>query len=102
MFNISKREKCPDPFADKVKCEVCKCWLNKGDAHIVNRFPTHILPPESFFCQVHKKPYSRVFVGRDLEPYLNERFPEISKYYGEVEMTETGEPIGYTKIVKKQ
>lgn len=47
----------------------------------------------SVYCSIHKKPYTRVMYSM---------FGGGLKYFGEVEMTADGTPIGYKKIVKKK
>ena len=70
---------------ETVKCEECKCLLEKRDAQEVD-FRAFMVDSQNYYCEVHRKPYSSVtdFVGK--------------KYFGEVEMDKDGTPIGYVKI----
>ncbi len=78
---------CPDPFKDKVKCETCRCWLDKGDAQEVRGLLFGAL---YYYCIVHAKPYSEIL--------LKWLPSETTRYFGKIEMTVDGEPIGYQKI----
>jgi hypothetical protein len=72
-----------------VKCEECRCWLDKSDAQEIKT--TAITIGENYIhaidyrCNAHRTPYSSVLIypRTDLEP----------RYYGEVEMTKDGKPI---------
>lgn len=73
-------QETPDPFADKVKCETCKCFLDRRDAQQVKVYG--YLPITEYYCQVHKKPYSEVSMNH---------FP--FKYFALVEVDRDGIPI---------
>lgn len=84
MFNKNKTVRYTEKH---VTCEHCKCWLNEEDAQRVKTpFLTH------YYCQAHKVPYSRI------------KFDFYSdtprRYFKEVEVTEDGEPVGFTKVKK--
>jgi len=79
----------PDPFADKVKCETCKCWVDKKDAQIQSGI-SFMGRYSDYYCQAHKKPYDRMI----------NCFPPI--YLKELSVDENGEPVGYIKIKEKQ
>lgn len=78
----------PNPFADKVKCDECRCWLDKNDAHKVNMY--HFIGhTELYFCGAHRKPYNeKVHNGID-----------GIQYFGRMRMNEDGTP--YTGKKKK-
>lgn len=86
-------KKCPDPFKDKVKCEKCKCWLDKSDAQEV-RIEGGMVVFSEFYCPIHRVPYDRV--RYDGHFYLPPHF------YREVEVLEDGTPIGYEKKKEKK
>ena len=76
-------------FEDKVKCEECKHWIDKGDAQ---RIEVRVLyhfdeNSDEFYCNMHKKKYDRKIISTS----------NIS-YFKEISVNENGEPIGYTKI----
>lgn len=83
---------CPDPFKDKVKCDKCKCWIDKNDAQIIDcrySLSMYFGPFEKaylYFCQTDKRPYDRMSVSSI--PF---------SYYKEMEVDMEGNPIGYTK-----
>ena len=63
IFSKKPIEKCPDPFANKVKCETCKCWLDRDDASRVKIFlDGHYDYRVYFYCPIHKKPYNEKYV----------------------------------------
>ena len=84
------RKKCPNPFTDKVKCDECKCWLDKDDAYMVE----DVIPSPSFYstygysiilyyCNTHKKPYIKT-KGTDK--------------WAMIKVDDNGEPIVYKKV----
>lgn len=81
---------CPDPFADKVKCGQCKCWVDKSDASQVTCFGLFGIVVQ-WYCPTHKKPYSWYTQGTP-----------TNSYYGEVSMTADGVPVGYKKTKDSQ
>lgn len=86
IFNKGKEAKeCLDPFKDKGKCDECKHWLDKYDLQVVKVYSNYG-SYESRFCPLHKKPYSR-----------RESSGGRQRYFGELEITEDGEPVGYKK-----
>jgi len=80
---ISARIRAEEPILkqDTVSCEICKCLLKKDDAKEVNT-RTDMGSLSWYYCQTHKKPYTRIWSGL---------------YFGQVEMTEDGTPVGYVK-----
>ena len=89
MWN--KKERCQNPFADKVKCEECKCWLDKSDAIPVDT-STIYGNGALYYCCSHKKKYKKV-IYLDVPPYII--------YIGEIQVDDSGEPIGYKKMASK-
>lgn len=90
MFRDNKeKEGFPDPFADKVKCDECKHWIDKSDAQQVSC--TGLYNFIRSYCPLHKKPYSKV--TKWSHPY---------RYFGELEMNEEGIPIGYEPVKVKK
>lgn len=91
-----RKQECPDPFKDKVKCEECKHYVDKSDAQEMKtgskldfigddlRRVTEYV----YYCPLHKRKYDRKSSG-----WCG------SYYYKEMSVDENGEPIGYTKIV---
>lgn len=77
---------CPDPFKNKVKCEECKHWVDKTDASVVS-YSGSFGYYYSYFCSMHKKPYTRTITA----------FPR-NLFFGEVLMEQDGTPVGYEKI----
>lgn len=59
MFNKKKdyrfdeeiKPQCPDPFKDKVKCETCKCWVDKKDAQEIKKWGQDFIQQELNFAQ---------------------------------------------------
>ena len=92
MFG-KKELKCPDPFKDKVKCRECRCWLDKSDSHEVD---VCYGMDTQYYCHAHKKPYSRII----LPGWYGVLGDSAPRYFGEVQMTEGGIPVGYKKIIK--
>ena len=77
-------------FKDKVKCEECKHWIDKGDAQRIEvdlRSYFYDNSKDEFYCNMHKKKYDRKII------YASSIF-----YFKEMLVNENGEPIGYTKI----
>ncbi len=77
----------------KVKCETCKHWIDKEDAQKVTTNVVSFTTSSNsmlYYCPMHKKPYTQklMFIRVDTE----------TKYFGKVEMTEDGTPVGYKKI----
>jgi len=87
---MEKNHQCPDPFADKVKCNECKLWVDKSDASKVRHLGLFGEVVE-WYCPTHKKPYTSYIVAMP-----------SNLYYGEVRMEADGTPIGYKKIVQKK
>lgn len=90
MFNKPKEvPQCPDPFKDKVKCETCRCWVDKSDAQKVSLHNSYGL--DEYYCRSHKKPYSEFLsagcCGRTEE-----------EYYARVQVDKDGVPVGYKPI----
>ena len=85
MFCNYKKESCPDQFADKVKCDDCRCWMDKSDAKRLEVSADWLVYDE-YYCQAHKKPYSRT-----KRYYLKDT--AIWKFFAEVEVNESGVPI---------
>lgn len=95
IFNEKEECECPDPFKDKVKCDECRCWIDKKDAQKVEYYndgycggfyPYH----EFFYCQSHKKPYSK---KKLINTGTRGTSEQKVMYFGEVEMDENGNPI---------
>lgn len=91
LFSKPKCEhKCPDPFADKVKCVECKFYLDKSDAQKVEVFqePYYGIAGWDdgerviYFCPAHKKPYDRHI-----------RWPSERFIKNNVEVSEKGKQI---------
>lgn len=82
MFN--KKEKT----LEVVKCEDCKFLISKKDAQVVYIY-TDFLNDEIYYCLGHRKPYDSV-----------NKKPDRNNYFGKVQMSEDGTPIGYEKIKK--
>ncbi len=57
----------PDPFADKVKCEECKHWIDKKDASSVSYFSW--TRETNWYCPMHKKPYTRFIRAIPIDLY---------------------------------
>lgn len=90
MFNKYKPELTVQP--ETVECDTCKHLIRREVAQRVEvELYTTI---ERWYCPEHKKPYSKVFY----RTYLG---GSPIAYYGEVQMTEDGTPIGYMKIPEK-
>lgn len=93
MFN--KKPQCPDPFADKVKCDECKHWIDKSDAqevHVMNS-PWRDGNTLEYFCPQHKKNYTKKRVwGYGIN----------NEYYQTMVVSEDGTPVGYEKIKEKK
>lgn len=72
--------------SEEVKCDGCKCILNKSDAQKVTSYG-FAYSYDRFYCGLCKKPYTSInSIGM------------ITIYNGEVAMDEEGVPIGYQKI----
>ena len=80
-------EEKPEPKPETVKCEECKCLLEKSDAHKVANFGHLITYNDDYYCVSHKKPYTKTLYNR---------------YFSSMEVTEQGEPIGYIKATEKK
>lgn len=80
---------CPNPFANKVKCNECKAWIDKTDASTVKSFGL-FGETADYYCPVHKKPYARYILA-----YPN------NIYFAEIEVDEDGVPVGYKKVNHK-
>ena len=86
MFKEKKEEKKEEKsefknwLDEQVQCEECKCWLKESDAQkvLINYFKV-------FYCQVHKKPYQKVFTNLINRSGI--------AYFGEVEVDVNGKPI---------
>lgn len=93
MWNKEEtKESCPDPFKNKVKCEVCRCWIDLSDAKSVEVFTDEWCGGFSpsytqNYCHAHAKPYRRIHY------YFKQ--DKKAQYFGEVEMTEDGKPIAH-------
>lgn len=94
MFNkkidTATTEQC-EP--EMVSCETCKCLLYKSDARMVL-----VNGVEVYYCQAHKKPYTRIRGGAQQYDWGSVTDYTPIRYFGEVEMTEDGTPVGYKKI----
>lgn len=86
MFNRKEIEKEKESISES--CEECKHLVLKKDMQIVE-ISSSIGCGHSFYCPEHKKPYHKINLWSSI------------KYYGEVEMSKDGTPIGYKKIDKK-
>lgn len=84
MSIFSKKQQ--DPFEGKVKCIECKHYIDKMDAQVV-AVEWSFVTDYYYYCSMHKQPY-------DVRSFS--RFG-IS-YYKKLEVTQTGEPVGYEKI----
>lgn len=84
-------KKCSDPFANKVKCETCKHWLDKDDTKKVPVFYSHngyeIFQDNLYYCPEHKKHYEKKVLSKDKY-----------RFYNLLEVDLNGNPIGYKKI----
>ena len=90
----------PEPSPETVKCEECKCLIEKNDAHkVVNSghylnlssyimYDDKLVYGDKYYCISHKKPYTRTLYDR--------------YFSAEVEVTRSGEPIGYIKAPEKK
>ena len=79
-----------------VKCDECHCILEEKDAQHVESFEGVICEffrSTKYYCGEHKKPYKK-FVLRE--------HSGDHRFYGEVEVSEDGTPVGYKKIKKRQ
>jgi len=72
-----------------IKCENCRCWLERKDAQIISVY-SEVFNFEEYYCRKCKQPYSEVklFSYSDIP----------NKYFKKIEVTEDGEPVGYKKI----
>jgi hypothetical protein len=80
-----------DPFADKVKCEVCKHWIDKVDAQKVKKVweGRYSTTDDLFYCPEHKRPYDKMFTS----------LCSIGiTYFKTMIVSEDGTPVGYKKI----
>jgi hypothetical protein len=98
MFNkdkIKSGDIINDSFENKVKCSDCHCWLGKVDAQKVGIHYdfSWYEASQAFYCGAHRKPYFKIKLGSS--------FPVPPQYFGEIQMTEAGEPIGYKKVDDK-
>lgn len=79
MFKAKQKE------LETVSCEECKCILYKVNAEKVIYNHRDI-----YYCQAHKKPYSRVL---HVEGWLRADGKDDVHYYAEVEVTKEGTPL---------
>ena len=72
----------------QVKCEECKHYIDIGDAQkVIQMYAYTFIPTENiYYCPLHKKRYYKKL-------FLDFK----TKYFGEMEMNNEGEPIGYKK-----
>lgn len=82
------KDKPKEEAEEVVKCFDCNTLVAIGDAHkvTVRQFTEYF----RYYCGKCKKPYDRVWYST--HPALTTR------YFGQVEMTADGTPIGYKKI----
>jgi len=82
-----------DIIEPQTKCETCGAYIDKinkvniWDINKVNIWDG-VLELTTYYCGTCKKPYTKkhvLYYGAD-------------KYFGEVEMSEDGTPVGYKKI----
>lgn len=80
-------------FNKYVKCETCKCLLNKNDAQEVRKVPFFSFKGDEYiyFCGSHKKSYDEI-----IETWYD------NKYYAHMQVDKEGNPIGYKKIEVKK
>jgi hypothetical protein len=64
-------------------CDECGCLIKTGDAQKVTGTYT------VFYCGKCRKPYNRHLMWCGVDA--------VDRFFGEVEMTKDGTPIGYTK-----
>lgn len=68
----------------QVKCRECKHWVDVDDAQKVS----DNFSSTDYYCLMHKRPFNRVeYHWGDVPP----------QYFGEVEMSPDGTPVGYIK-----
>lgn len=79
--NWEELEACPDPFKDKVKCEECKCWLDKYDAKKLTVYGV-FGKYENLYCKSHAPKYDEMHTFS----------PDIT-YFGRCEVSKDGTPI---------
>lgn len=96
-FNKKEKEEVKDQFADKVKCEDCKHWVDKSECQEVENehrdfdFYANGKRDYFYYCPMHKKPYDSIY-----------KIVTIWNYYKKMEVDENGEPIGYQKIAPRK
>jgi len=77
-------------FKKIVKCEACKCLISKDDAQAVNIYPGLCGNTTTFYyCKQHTRKYD----------YIQYYGFFTKNFYKTIEVTENGEPVGYTKII---
>lgn len=91
MFWKKKEEPVENPFEDKVKCNNCRCWIDKFDAQVIPvELKAFSIYGNSFYdnhyCRKCKVPYKRKFI-------LKTESETITTYYKEFEVDESGELI---------
>ena len=91
--NLEKPE--PEPTPETVKCQECRCLLEKSDAEVVlilNRYTLYNESDKEYYCPSHMKTYSK----------KDYNWGSGWSFYKETEVTKDGEPIGYTKTQEKR
>lgn len=68
-----------------VKCETCKCLLDKNDAQLIAQIGS-LSKLVVYYCNSHRKNYDSVIL----------HYPK-NTYFKELEVDENGEPVGYVK-----
>ena len=93
MFFTKKKELVPcDCFKDKVKCEICKCWLDKKDAQeievtIYGYYSDESINKKEYYCYNHTKAYEKIISIINVEG-------DVRKvYYKQLEVDEKGNVI---------
>ena len=86
----SEPVRCEDPFKNKVRCDGCKCWLDKDDAKVVEVMGGMWGSYEENYCARCKPPYDTkyqsIWNGKEMTA---ERFTRMEV----VEVTADGKPI---------
>lgn len=94
MFGKKPSPECPDPFANKVKCEECKHWIDKIDAQEVIQRDMPNISLFLFDSGISKLYYC----PKDRKPYEEHDARAKDSYYKKIEVTVEGIPVGYKKI----
>ena len=86
----------------RVKCEECKCLIHREDAQVVeirsaNSYFYSDSCHKDYYCKSHKKSFD--FIKYDVFDYNHGR--ALKYFKKEVEVSEDGTPVGYTKIKNK-